>query len=447
MNENIVSTPEHKLPPPPAPPPAPPRKRSGMRWLWLPVLLLIGVAAYIYWPKSTNAGGAAQTPAGGGGKKGGRGAGGPPPVVATRAHRGDIGVYFSGLGSVTPINTVTVKSRVDGELMAVNYKEGDTVKKGDLLMEIDPRPYAAILTQAQGALIRDEALLQNARVDLARYQTLVAQNAVPEQQLTTQKALVTQEEGIVKSDQGQIASAQVNLDYCRITSPITGRVGLRLVDPGNIVHASDTNGLVVITQIQPISVIFTISEDQLPAVLQKMRAGQQLEVDAYDRDKKALLTRGALATIDNEIDQTTGTVRVRANFENKDDALFPNQFVNARVLVQQKRNVVLLNTAAIQRSSNTTYVYLVKPDSTVTVRDVAIGTTEGDESEITSGLAPGDEVVMTGVDRLQEGVKVTATIPGETPAGRGAGKSGAGKSGSGKKGAGKSTSGGGGKQQ
>jgi multidrug efflux system membrane fusion protein len=297
--------------------------------------------------------------------------------------------------------------------MRVHYKEGDFVREGDPLVDIDPRPYQVQLEQAEGQLTKDQAALDNARVDLARYQTLVPKNAVPEQQLATQQATVRQDEGAVKIDQGQIDNAKLNLAYCHITAPITGRVGLRLVDPGNIVHAGDTTGLLVITQITPISVIFTIAEDQLPAVLQKMRAGQRLRVDTYDREKKAKIAQGWLVTLDNQIDQTTGTVKLRANFDNKDGALFPNQFVNARLLVEEKQGVTLVPTAAVQRNSQTTYVYLVKPDSTVTVRTITIGTMEGDDSEVTSGAAPGDVVVMTGVDKLQEGSKVRAQMYGE----------------------------------
>jgi len=335
------------------------------------------------------------------------------PVVAAKSRKGDIGVYITGLGAVTPIYTVTVKSRVDGQLMKVLYKEGDIVHEGDLLVEIDPRPYQVQLTQAEGQLLKDQALLDNARIDLDRYQTLLAQNAIPEQQLATQKALVQQDEGTVKTDQGQIDSAKLNLVYCHITAPITGRVGLRLVDPGNIVHASDANGLLVITQIQPISVIFTIAEDQLPVVLQETRAGVRLGVDAYDREMKAKIAQGWVTTLDNQIDQTTGTVKIRASFDNKDNALFPNQFVNARLLVEEKHEVTLVPTAAVQRNSQTTYVFLVKPDSTVTVRPITIGTTEGEDAEVSSGLSPGEVVVMTGVDKLQEGSKVRVQMYGE----------------------------------
>jgi len=408
-------------------------KPSRRRWLvWLAVLVLVGIGIYFVWSRTTTTQSASSAT-----KKGKGGAGGAPvPVVAAKSHQGDIGVYFTGLGSVTPIYTVTVKSRVDGELMSVKYKEGDLVHQGDLLAQIDPRPFEVQLTQAQGQLIKDQATLDNARIDLKRYQTLVSQQAIPEQQFATQQATVTQDEGIVKTNQGTIDSANLNITYSHITAPITGRIGLRLVDPGNIVHATDTNGLLVITQIQPISVIFTIAEDELPIVVKKMNAGQRLTVDAYSRDMTTKIASGTLTTLDNEIDPTTGTLRLRATFDNKDNSLFPNQFVNARLLVQEKHGVTLVPTAAIQRNSQATYVYVVKPDSTVTVRQITIGTTEGDNSEVTSGLTPGEVVVMTGVDKLQEGTKVNAQIPSaNAPANRSANPSGPSSSPAAKKGA------------
>jgi membrane fusion protein, multidrug efflux system len=329
------------------------------------------------------------------------------PVVTVRAQRGNIGVYVTALGSVTPVYTVTVKSRVDGQLMAVRYKEGQMVQQGAALAEIDPRPYQAQLQQYQGQLQRDQALLQNAKVDLTRYETLMKTNAVPEQQYATQKASVAQYEGQVEIDKGLIKATELNISYCHITAPISGLVGLRLVDPGNFVQASAGTTLLVITQMQPISVIFPIAEDQLPSVLARYRANRKLVVEGWSRDQQHRLTTGTLYTIDNQIDQTTGTVRLRATFPNKDNALFPNQFVNARLLVQQRRGVVLIPDAAIQRAGSRTFAYLVRPDSTVTVKDVHLGTTEGQNSEVTSGLQPGDELVVTGVDKLTEGAKVT----------------------------------------
>jgi multidrug efflux system membrane fusion protein len=378
------------------------------------LLALLAVGGYYFWSKKNPApAGGGASGAGGAAQKKGFGA---IPVVAAKARRGNIPVYFTGLGAVTPIYTVEVRSRVDGELMQINFKEGEIVHKGDALLEIDPRPYQVMLTQAEGQLARDQAILDNARVDLTRYKTLLAQNAVPEQQLVTQASLVEQEIGIVKTDQGVIDSAKLNITYSHILSPITGRIGLRLVDPGNIVHAADTNALLVITQIDPISVIFTIAEDQLPVVTQKFWAGQHLMVDAFDRSSNTKLATGVLATLDNQIDQTTGTLKLRANFDNKDNKLFPNQFVNVRLLVQLKQNVTLIPTATVQRNTQMTYVFLVQANNKVTVRAVNLGTTEGDDSEVTSGLAPGDVVVMTGVDKLQEGTQVTAHFPGETGA-------------------------------
>lgn len=379
-------------------------------WLSLAVVLALGVTTYFLWPKVTAAKSASASSPGV--------AKGPAaiPVVTATSRTGDIGVYYSGLGAVTPLATVTIKTRVDGQLMSVRYREGDTVQKNDLLVEIDDAPYRAALTQAEGQLARDQATLDNARIDLARYQLLLKQDAIPEQQLATQQATVHQAEGTVKLDLGQIDSARVNVAYCRIAAPITGRIGLRLVDPGNVVHASDANGLVVITQMDPISVIFTISEDQLQVVLAKMAAGQTLQVDAYDRGDNTKIAQGSLTTLDNQIDPATGTIKLRATFGNAKGTLFPNQFVNARLLVQEKRGVTLAPNAAIQRNSQATYVYVVKADSTVTVRPITLGTTEGGESEVASGLAPGEVLVTTGVDKLQEGSKVTAQAAAKSAA-------------------------------
>ncbi|HEX5227502.1 MAG TPA: MdtA/MuxA family multidrug efflux RND transporter periplasmic adaptor subunit [Bryobacteraceae bacterium] len=396
----------------PRTPPEPPRRR----WIgWLVVLALAGVG-YWQWPRlkplvpgGSSAQSQGETSKGGRGRRGG---GGVAQVVTAKASKGNIKVYVTGLGAVTPVYTVTVNSRVTGELMAVHFKEGQIVQKGDLLVEIDPRPYQVQLDQAEGQLIHDEALLKNARLDLQRYQTLIKQDAVPQQTLDAQSALVSQYEGTIKTDQSQIDNAKLNLVYCHITSPIAGRVGLRLVDPGNIVQATSASGLVVITQLDPISVIFTTAEDQLPPILDRMHGGQELPVEAWDRELKNRLAEGKLETIDNQIDPTTGTLKLRAVFANAAGKLFPSQFVNARLLVQQKQNVTLLPNNAIQRNAQGAYVWLVSQGQTVNVRPITVGTVEGDQSEIVAGLEPGDEVVTIGVDRLEEGGKVNTQVPG-----------------------------------
>ena len=392
---------------------------SGWRWFWLLVLVLACAGGWYMWSKG------GLTPAAAGSvppSKGKRGGGGAVPVVAVKAHKGNIGLYINSLGNVTPLYTDMVKSRVDGELMSVHFKEGDIVHKGDLLIEIDPRPYQVALEQAQGQKARDEAILENAKVDLDRYANLLKQNAVNEQQWATQKALVGQTEGIVKTDQGVIDADKLNLVYCHITASISGRVGLRLVDPGNIVHATDTNPMLVITQVQPISVIFTVREDDLGRILRKIAAGQHLQVDAYERDGfNTKIGTGTLETVDNQIDPTTGSLRLRANFDNSNNLLFPNQFVNLRLLLEEKTGVVLVNSAVIQRYNNI-FVWVVKDDKTVTARPVTLGITEGDYTEITSGLESGDVAVMTGVDKLAEGVPVTVAMADQNGSGKSGGK-------------------------
>jgi multidrug efflux system membrane fusion protein len=334
------------------------------------------------------------------------------PVVATEARQGNLGIYLTGLGTVTAFNTVTVRSRVDGQLVKVAFQEGQLVRQGDLLAEIDPRPFQVQLAQAEGQLAKDEAQLKNAKLDLERYKTLLEQDSVSKQQLDTQIAAVNQLEGTIRSDRAQIDNAKLQLTYSRITAPISGRIGLRLVDQGNMVRATDANGLAVITQLQPIAVLFSIPQDDLPQVLLKMRSGQQLMVEAYNRDLKQKLATGTLLTIDNQIDLNTGTVRCKAVFPNEDNTLFPNQFVNARLLVDTKRDTTIVPAAAVQRSPQATFVYVVKDDSTVEVRNVVVGVTEGDDTSIDSGLSPGEVVVTEGVDRLQRGTKVAARLAG-----------------------------------
>ena len=336
------------------------------------------------------------------------------PVAVARAVRGSMPVYYTGLGSVTPYYTVTVHTRVDGQLMSVHYREGQFVNTGDLLAELDPRPFQVQLEQAEAQLERDQALLANARIDLARYAALVQQNAIPRQQYDTQIATVKQDEANLRVDQGSIDAAKLQLVYCRITSPISGRVGLRLVDPGNIVHAADTNGLMVITQMQPVTVIFALPEDELLEVVRKVRAGEALRVDALSRDMAKKLDSGHLLATDNLINQNTGTGNLRAVFPNRGPALFPNQFVNARVLAQMLPRQVIIRQVAIQHGPQGTFVWVVKADGTVAVRPVTVGIIEGTRASISHGLAVGETVVTDGFENLQPGSKVTIR-PGIPP--------------------------------
>jgi len=333
------------------------------------------------------------------------------PVAVAAAVVQDMPVYLTGLGSVTAYNTVSVKSRVDGELKQVNFREGQQVNKGDLLILIDPRPYQVQLEQAQAQLFKDQASLRDAQLNYERYRDLLKQSgAMSQQQVDTQKATADTFEGAVRADQATIDNAKLQLDYCHITAPVTGRIGLRLVDAGNIVHATDANPMLVITQLQPISVIFTLPEDSLPAVVKRMKQGT-LTVDAYDRDDKIKLATGTLLTMDNQIDQTTGTDRLKATFDNRDGVLFPNQFVNIRLLLDVRKDSTIIPSVAVQRGPQGSFVYVVKADKTVEARPVTVALTQSNQSALSSGLQAGEVVVTDGQDKLQNGAKVESRSP------------------------------------
>jgi membrane fusion protein, multidrug efflux system len=384
-------------------------------WLWAVVLGVVAVGGWYYYSakNSSQAADPAGPAAAAGKGKGSFGAGGlVVPVVVATAQRGDLPVYFDGLGTVTAFNTVTVRSRVDGQLASVAFKEGQFVHEGDLLAQIDPRPFQVQLEQAQGQLAKDQAQRKDAEVNYERFKLLFDEGVIPKQQLDTQAALVGQFDGAITSDQSQIDNAKLQLTYSRITAPISGRIGLRLVDVGNIVHATDTSGLLVITQLQPIAVIFSLPQDQLPEVNAKLRAGVQLAVDAYDRDDTAKIASGKLLTIDNQIDPTTGTYKLKSIFDNTDNALFPNQFVNIHLLVGTKRNLTIVPTAAIQRGPQGTYVYAAGSDNTAKIRVVTIAQTTGDSVGLSAGLDEGEVVVIDGQDKLQDGSKINPTPVG-----------------------------------
>ena len=364
-------------------------EKVSQRWrLWLVVAAIVGLVLYFLMPRGADT--SAVSPAM---------AHPTVPVAAAPAKVGDLNQYISAIGSVTAYNTVTIKSRVDGQLEKVNFTEGQIVKAGDLLAQIDPRPFQVQLTQAEGTLAKDEASLINARGLLARDKELFNQQIIARQDLDNQVAAVGQFAGTIESDKGAVDNATLQLTYSRITSPISGRVGLRLVDAGNIIHATDANGLAVITQLQPIAVDFSIPEDDLPSLQNAMKASPQLQVEAYDRDLKHRLAIGTLLTTDNQIDQSTGTIKLKASFPNEDSSLFPNQFVNARLLVSTIHNAILIPAAGLQRSQQGSFVYVVKPDHTVEMRPVTVFATQGDVIAIGKGLAAGEMVVTDGVDK------------------------------------------------
>lgn len=388
---------------------ASPARPSKRRW-WLWVLVIAGIVVAIWYFRGLRVPSEAAPATSGRGRGGAGGGGFVVPVVVSAAHLGDLPVYFNGLGTVTAFNTVTVRSRVDGQIVNVAFKEGQYVHEGDLLVQIDPRPFQVQLEQAQGQLAKDQAQRKDAQVNLERYQLLFKEGVIPQQQLDTQAALVGQFDGAITSDQSQIDSAKLQLAFCHITAPLSGRVGLRLIDPGNIVHATDVNGLVVITQLQPIAVLFSLPQDQLPDVNAKLRAGVQLTVEAFNRDNTQEIGMGKLLTIDNQIDTTTGTYKLKSVFNNSDNALFPNQFVNVRLLVDTKHNLTIVPAPAIQRGPQGTYVYVVGSDNTAKIRPVTIAQTTGNSIGLSSGLNTGDVVVIDGQDKLQDGSKVNPTM-------------------------------------
>ncbi|MDN7999042.1 MdtA/MuxA family multidrug efflux RND transporter periplasmic adaptor subunit [Burkholderia multivorans] len=411
-------------PTPPSNDPAPAAARRSRRRLTAAALAVVVIGGLLWWhpwnrtPAGKPAAGSAASSAGGGH----RGRGGPAamanvpqPVQVAAATRGEMPVVLSALGTVTPLANVTVKTQLSGYLQSVAFKEGQIVKKGDLLAQIDPRPYQVALENAEGTLARDQALLATARLDLKRYRTLLSQDSIASQTVDTQASLVKQYEGTVKTDQAAVDSAKLNLTYARITAPVSGRVGLRQVDPGNYVTPGDSNGIVVITQLQPMSVIFTTSEDNLPQILKQVNAGQKLSVTAYNRNNTIPLETGSLETLDNQIDTSTGTVKLRATFDNKEGLLFPNQFVNTRLLVDVIRDATIVPTSAVLTGSIGQFVYIVKPDNTVTVRKVKVGPVDGERTSIVDGVAVGERVVTDGSDRLREGAKIS--IPADQPKG------------------------------
>jgi membrane fusion protein, multidrug efflux system len=384
--------------------PAAPKPRSAWRLVGTCLLLLLIVAGIVWWTKQQSAPQAQN----------GRNAA-PMSIVPEAVTKGDINVNINALGTVTSLATVTIRSQISGYLQKVVFKEGDEVKKGDLLVQIDPRPYEATLAQANGNLARDQALLKGAQVDLARYQGLAAQNAVPRQTLDTQVALVAQDQGTVEADKAAVKSAEVNLQYTSILSPLDGRVGLRQVDQGNYVTAGDANGIVVITQLKPISVLFTVPEDNLQAISKRLQAGAGLPSAAFDRSGSRKIADGILQTFDSQIDPTTGTIKLRAQFPNETEALYPNQFVNVQLLLDTYKDVTIMPTAGVQRGVPGTFVYLVNADNTVSVRKINLGVTDGDRVEVRSGLQPGDKIVVDGADKLRDGAKINVRAEAANP--------------------------------
>jgi multidrug efflux system membrane fusion protein len=333
----------------------------------------------------------------------------PTPVLVAKPTQRDVNVYLYALGTVSPRNTVTVKTRVDGQLLSVSFSEGQMIKTGELLAQIDPKPFEVELSQMDGQLSKDKALLENALLDLDRYKTLIGQSSISKQTLDTQDSLVRQYRGAVAVDQSQVDNAKLQLSYCHITAPISGRVGLRQVDPGNIIHSADTTGIVTITQLQPITALFSVPEDNLPAVAQRMKSATNVAVDAFDRGQKVKLASGVLLSTDNQIDTTTGSIKMRAIFKNDDAMLFPNQFVNIKLLVGVQKNAIVIPLPALQHGKNGDYVYVVNQGNSVMLRPVKSGNADGESIAITQGLSLEDVVVTDGIDKLRDGAKIKIT--------------------------------------
>ena len=414
----------------PTPHEVPPPARRLKWWLrpvvWIAVVVVLFV--FFIW-RANHASALPNSNAGGGGRaRFGFSANAPLPVVVRAAVAGDIDIYLNGLGTVTPIANVTLRTQISGQLMSVAFQEGQMVKQGDVLAEIDPRPYQVALQQAQGQLLQAQAQLKEAQIDLARYQTLSQLDSIAKQTVDSQSALVTQDEGLVQTDQAAIASAKLNLTYCHITAPVAGRVGLRQVDPGNYVTPGDSNGLVVLTQVKPITVIFSLPEDTVPDVAARLHSGAKIPVDAYDRGLTRKLASGALANIDNQVDPTTGTFKLRALFPNDDESLFPNQFVNVKMLLNIAKGSIVIPSSAVEQGQQASFVYVVKMDAaaaggvaTVSARTITLGPSEGEKVAVASGLAIGEQVVVDGADKLKDGAKVYLQKPAGPNPGKGSG--------------------------
>lgn len=400
-NDQPVIGPDHQLPPPP-----PPRRRAGRVIMWIVLLSIFALGFFLVLRKHDDA---ATT------KKSPRGGGGPVTLTTVTAQKGDIGIYLDAIGTVTPVYTVSITSQVNGVVTAVHYKEGQIVRKGDALIDIDARPYQATLLQAQGTLERDENLLAQGRMDAQRYRDAWNRNAIPKQTLDDQEKLVLQQQGTVKLDQGMLQYDQIQVEYCHIVAPVTGKIGLRLVDPGNVVQSSGTLTLAVIAQLQPITIIFTIPEDNLGQVQTRLQKNAKLSVDALDRSNQKKVASGTLLTLDNQIDTTTGTVKARALFQNKDFALFPNEFVNARLLVDTVHDATLIPTSAIQHNGQAAFVYVVQGD-TAHMRSVKPGVTDGATGQVT-GISPGDVLANSSFDKLQDNSKVVVSGKPAPPGG------------------------------